>query len=76
MHGFDFSTHAIQQATDRTPLDLKDSLNFIEQDASKKWGFPSDHFDITIDCFASSDIVESADRAFASSEMYRVTRPG
>jgi ubiquinone/menaquinone biosynthesis C-methylase UbiE len=75
MYGFDFSTHAIEEAKRRAEMAETHNVQFSNQDATKKWDFESESFDFAIDCFASTDIESSEGRSNAISEFHRVLKP-
>jgi ubiquinone/menaquinone biosynthesis C-methylase UbiE len=75
MVGFDFSTKAIATAKERAKIaDVEKNTQFIHQDATEPWNFPSNTFDFIIDCFATTDIESRKGREFATSEMARVVK--
>lgn len=77
MHGFDFSPHAVAEATKRAQeRGVQDKTVFKTQDATLPWPYESNYFDFGIDCFASTDIESPDGRNFAIQEMYRVIKPG
>lgn len=76
MSGFDFSPTAIKVAKERAETaGVSDKTKFVVQDATVSWKFPANSFDFSIDCFATTDIESKEGRAFAVSEMIRVTKP-
>lgn len=76
MTGFDFSTNAIKEAKKRAKIiKTGNNINFIVQDATKKWLFESNYFDFIIDCFGSTDIENYDRRTFARDEAIRTLKP-
>ncbi len=75
--GFDFSNAAIEEAKRRAQVrGFAEKAKFVVQDATTKWQFDNESFDIAVDCFASTDIEGEENRAFAVSEFKRVLKPG
>lgn len=76
MTGFDFSPKAIETARERAKnTGVLNKTNFLVQDATVTWNFPSDTFDFVIDCFATTDIESREGRQLAVKEMERVVKP-
>jgi len=77
MAAFDFSKNAITEAKKRAEESgVENSVNFIVQDATIKWPFKSDSFDLALDVFASVDIESFEGRSFARDEFKRVLKKG
>ena len=77
MTGFDFSEVAIKES-DKRAREKKissEKMQFVMQDATVEWPWPSASFDFGIDCFASTDIESPVGRAFARNEFMRVLKP-
>jgi ubiquinone/menaquinone biosynthesis C-methylase UbiE len=76
MTGFDFSPSAIQEARKRPKKSEKnDNITFLVHDATKRWPFESNYFDLAIDCFATTDIETVKRRRFSVKEILRVLKP-
>jgi SAM-dependent methyltransferase len=75
MTGLDFSPHAIDVARVRAES-AGVAATFLVHDATTPWPFESDAFGFAVDCFGSTDIVDTEGRAFAIRELYRTLRPG
>jgi len=77
MTGFDFSSVAIEEAKRRAEeARVSAKTRFLVMDATTRWEFPDASFDFGLDCTASTDIESPEGRAYASSEMRRVLKPG
>ena len=77
MFCFDFSPHAIAEATKRAEEAGVGALtHFVVADATTVWPYESNSMDFGIDCFGSTDIESLEGRKIAMSEMYRVLKPG
>ena len=75
MYGFDFSSAAIAEATNRA-REAAVSPYFTVHDATRAWPYGDSYFDFGIDCYASTDIETSKGIIFANKEMHRVIKPG
>lgn len=77
MTGFDFSSHAIQEAKKRAQeAGVKKNLHLLIHDAIKPWPFKPETFDIGFDIFASTDIESAEGRVCARDELIRVVKKG
>ena len=77
MTGIDFSEVAIKEAKRRAKDERVDKItNFVVHDATLKWPFDSNSFDIAIDCFATTDIETEKGRKFAAKEIKRALKRG
>ncbi|MEM4254944.1 MAG: class I SAM-dependent methyltransferase [Candidatus Norongarragalinales archaeon] len=74
MTGFDFSKNAISEARKKAGKTGLQNAFFLVHDATKKWPFDNEAFDIGIDCFASTDIDSLEGRTFARDEFKRVIK--
>lgn len=75
--GIDFSPNAIAEAKKRAGKNgLQDKTHFFVHDATKKWPFENESFDLAIDCMATTDIESPKGRKFAVNEMKRVLKSG
>lgn len=75
MTGIDFSSVAIQEAEKRAKRQqVEQKTHFLFHDATTTWPFVTEGFDISIDCFATTDIETLQGRKFAVTEMVRVTK--
>jgi SAM-dependent methyltransferase len=77
MSGFDFSSVAITEATDRVRhLSLPATADFRVHDAVVTWPYADQIFDFVVDCFGSSDIEGWSARRYVLDESLRVLKPG
>ncbi|MBI2033352.1 MAG: class I SAM-dependent methyltransferase [Candidatus Levybacteria bacterium] len=74
MTGIDFSVTAIKEAKKRADY-AHAASTLVVHDATTRWPFASNAFDIAIDCFATTDIESEKGRQFAVNEMIRVVKP-
>lgn len=77
VHGFDFSSVAIEEAKNRAAIrNMTKKTEFKVMDATDPWDFDSKSMDFVIDCTASTDIESAQGREFAVQEMHRVLQQG
>lgn len=76
MKGIDFSPAAIKEAKKRArKAGVADRAKFLVHDATQRWPFETDTFELAVDCFVTTDIESSQGRKFAADEITRVLQP-
>ena len=76
MAGFDFSSHAINEATYRAASMAQINVHFATHDAALPWPYDESSFDFAIDCFGTTELESPELRNFAREEIFRVLKPG
>lgn len=71
----DYSKIAIEFAQQQSKLKHA-NITFILGEIDKPWPFPSNSFDIAIDCFSSIDIETKKGREIYRDELFRTLKPG